>query len=283
MKRFLFALLFPTLLFGQTLLRRVATLEDLQQLKPSNYAPTVYVDGLNGGFFTWTAASSAATNAVDTIAQPYGAATGRYLRQVAMGGRLNFQSSADLNIDDVDTLSIDAQTAHIGGVSLLSLASSDTLLLMATTNLSIVTPAMGGWTFDDAVFTNRLLTLVDPTNGYWEAVTFDSFAVLAERTITASGGTLTIVGGYGPARTTRDVWSASGDVTLAWTGLTSGDTGTLVVYGDGTDRALTLPAYAKAPGGSPLTATANKWSVIAWENRVIGGTNVVFVNLGTYE
>lgn len=88
MKRLLllFVLALPAL--GQMTITTVSTMADLLALTPVTSRPHVRVLGgsaINdggGGDYVWVAASSAATNAVNSIASPYGAAAGRWLKLV---------------------------------------------------------------------------------------------------------------------------------------------------------------------------------------------------------
>lgn len=82
----LFALALPAL--GQMTVTTVSTMADLLALTPVPARPHVRVLGgavINdgaGGDYVWVAASTAATNAVNSIASPYGAAAGRWLKLV---------------------------------------------------------------------------------------------------------------------------------------------------------------------------------------------------------
>ena len=102
-------------------------------------------------------------------------------------------------------------------------------------------------------------------------------------TLTTSGGNVTVTGGRGKVKTL--VWAADGNANLVFSGLVDGDTGTLLVAAASTNVTLTLTdAFAYSPSGTSLTVTGgtNLFSVVAWKNTVVSGTNVVLVNLGDY-
>ena len=92
--RTLLVLLFAVpVVWAQRSPRVVDSLAAMAALPRSSANPDVLVQGANGGSFKWVSNSTTATNVADVVASPYGAASGRYIRQPLMGGTVDLGSA----------------------------------------------------------------------------------------------------------------------------------------------------------------------------------------------
>lgn len=117
----------------------------------------------------------------------------------------------------------------------------------------------------------------------WEDTIWQVIGQPETATLTTSGTNITVTGGAGSVYS--HYWAADGDVNLEFSGLVDGDTGTLLIRAASTNVTLNLTdSFAYSPSGSTLTVTGgtNNFSVVAYENKVVGGTNIVMVNIGGY-
>ena len=100
--------------------------------------------------------------------------------------------------------------------------------------------------------------------------------------LTYSGSDVIVTAGKGPIQSSRLV--CTNDFTLSFASLADGDSGTIHVQPDSSDRTVTLASYAYSPTGATFTIAAGStnFTVIAWENRVWDSTNRVAVNASNY-
>lgn len=164
------------LVWAQRSPRVVDSLAAMVALPRSSANPDVLVQGANGGSFKWVANSTTATNAADVLASPYGAATGRYVRQPLIGGAIDL-GSAGLTFDggtydynftaqNMASVVIDGRSAQLTGLTNLTLDGQRTLEIFGRTNLYIWTPQ--AWAFNTA--TNRVLALRDSSSAQVEYI-----------------------------------------------------------------------------------------------------------------
>lgn len=156
---------------AQRFIRAVDSLAALNTSPVSNLSPDTYVTGANGGFFRWTSASAAATNAYNVIANPYGATAGRWIRQPGIGGTidlgaagLTFDGGANdytFTVQDTSTTSIEGDTAQFTGLTDLTLDGQRDLTVFARTNFYLWTPRVWNLTAP----ANATLRLLDATTG----------------------------------------------------------------------------------------------------------------------
>jgi hypothetical protein len=106
----------------------------------------------------------------------------------------------------------------------------------------------------------------------------------AVETLTYSGTTVTVTGQKGSAQ--QSLLTCTNDFTLAFTSLAADNAGQILVAPAATNCTVTLPSYAFGPSGRSLTisgGTGNtNYTIIAWINTVVGGTNRVSVNALNY-
>lgn len=156
--------------------RVVDSLTAMVALPRSLANPDVLVQGANGGSFKWVANSTTATNAADVLASPYGAATGRYVRQPMIGGAIDL-GSAGLTFDggtydynftaqNMASVVVDGRSAQLIGLTNLTLDGQRDLSVFGRTNLYIWTPQ--AWAFNTA--TNRVLALRDANSAQVEYI-----------------------------------------------------------------------------------------------------------------
>lgn len=135
---------------AQRFIRVLDSLSALATTPVSSSSPDVYVTGANGGFFKWDRASTATTNGFNVIANPYGAGSGRWIRQPAIGGTIELGSGGltidggtndhSLSIQDMANTSIEGVNASLTGLTDLTLDGQQTLTIFGRTNLFLWTP-----------------------------------------------------------------------------------------------------------------------------------------------
>ena len=149
--RTLLVLLFAVpVVWAQRSPRVVDSLAAMAALPRSSANPDVLVQGANGGSFKWVGNSTAATNVADVVASPYGAASGRYIRQPLIGGTVDLGSAGitfdggtngyPFTIQDTSSTSIEGGTAQLTGLTDLTLDGQRDLTIYGRTNLFLITP-----------------------------------------------------------------------------------------------------------------------------------------------
>jgi hypothetical protein len=101
--------------------------------------------------------------------------------------------------------------------------------------------------------------------------------------LTTSAGAITITGGSRSQYSSY--WEADGNVNLLFSGATDGDSGSLLIRADLSSRVVTLPSlghYAPTGGTITIPGGTNNWSLLIWESKAVGGSNVVFVTPTDY-
>jgi hypothetical protein len=189
--RLVLLLAFALTAFGQRSPRVVDTVPALLALPASTTQPDAIVGGSGGGQFKWVAGSTAATNTTDVFAREYGAASGRWVRQPAIGGRIEFGSPGltfdgnltnTFELGDISTLTLDGIDTGLYGVKTLFL-DGGIATLRGVTNLNIITPGV----FSGTATTGQYLRLTDAGEGGVEFVTITNAAAVADGFSVASG------------------------------------------------------------------------------------------------
>lgn len=190
-------------------------------------------------------------------------------------------STSDIYIGGGSSLLNAATTVHIYAAANTTTTTGTEVVRVTSSGVNVVA---GTLTTAGAIELNHAsANTLTATNGvlYLESTPLIDSAV---GTLTYSGTDITITAGKGALQ--EDTLTCTNNATLAWTGLAAKDAGTIYVTPAATNCTFTLPSYAFGPSGSTLTiagGTGNtNYTIIAWLNTVIGGTNRVSVNALNY-
>jgi hypothetical protein len=136
---------------GQRVPRVVDDFAALISLPASRNQPDVIVVGNRGGVFRWVSTSTAATNNFNVIANPYGAASGRYVRQSGIVGDSAVGPFDDLStaeplyaLGDSQTLGVNAAVTNYTSGGLITATDRYPNLLAASLSLTLNNLAVSG-------------------------------------------------------------------------------------------------------------------------------------------
>lgn len=148
--RLVLLLAFALTAFGQRAPRVVDTVPALLALPASTTQPDAIVAGSGGGQFKWVAGSTSATNTTDVFAREYGAGAGRWVRQPALGGRIDVGTNGLTFVGGVDTTNSPRVWLNATNV-----------FIQAASALRLYTPL----NFSGTASGGQVLTLIDDANG----------------------------------------------------------------------------------------------------------------------